>query len=98
MYSKFFYVSPVATYFPVVMRKLWDETYSVISEVIMRKFRASMEPFCDLEISKYVEYLMCLSSEYHTSSVLPSVTSITGQTCHVILTYVIPWINKASYQ
>jgi hypothetical protein len=30
----------------------------------MRKFRASMEPFWDLKISKYVEYLTCVSSEY----------------------------------
>ena len=34
---------------------IYDETYSVIDEVIMRKFRASMEPSCDLKISKYVE-------------------------------------------
>jgi hypothetical protein len=34
-------------------------------EVIMRKFRASMEPFWDLKIiGKYVEYLTHVSSEY----------------------------------
>ena len=33
----------------------YDETYGVICEVIMRKFRASMEPFYDLKISIYVE-------------------------------------------
>ena len=41
----------------------------------MRKFRTSMEPFWDLKISKYVEYLTCVSSEYFISSVLPSLTS-----------------------
>ena len=41
----------------------YDETY--INEVITRKFRALMvEPFQGLKISKYVEYLMRLSSEY----------------------------------
>jgi hypothetical protein len=30
----------------------------------MRKFRASMEPFWDLEISIYVEYLTLVSVEY----------------------------------
>ena len=29
----------------------------------MRKFRASLEPFWDLKISKYVEYLTRVSSE-----------------------------------
>jgi hypothetical protein len=38
--------------------------YEVIYEVIMRKFRASMEPFGDLKIRKYVEYLKTVSSEY----------------------------------
>ena len=36
---------------------IYDETYSVIDEVITRKFRASMEPFCDLKFSKNVEQL-----------------------------------------
>jgi hypothetical protein len=49
----------------------------------MRKFRDSMEPFWDLKISKYVEYLARISSEYFTSCVLPSLTSTA---------YVIPWI------
>ena len=44
----------------------------------MRKFRASMEPFCDLKFSEYVEYLARVSSEYLTSSVLPSLTSSDG--------------------
>ena len=43
---------------------MYDETYGVIYEVIMRKFRASMEPFWDLKIGKYVEYLTPVSSEY----------------------------------
>ena len=30
----------------------YDETYGVIYEVIMRKFRASMEPFWDLKFSE----------------------------------------------
>ena len=52
---------------------VYDETYGVIYGVIMRKFRVSMEPFWDL---KFVEYLALVSSEYLTSSVLPSLTSI----------------------
>ena len=40
---------------------------SELAEVIMRKFRASLEPFWDLKISKYVEYLTRVSSEYITS-------------------------------
>ena len=57
--------SPVAIYFlrllgnyDVIYDESYDETYSVIDEVITRKFRASMEPFCDLKISKYVAQLM----------------------------------------
>ena len=42
---------------------MYDETYGVIYEVIARKLRASLEPFWDLKISKYVEYLMRVSSE-----------------------------------
>jgi hypothetical protein len=38
--------------------------YEIIYEVIMRKFRASMEPFRDLKIGKYVEYLMPVSNKY----------------------------------
>ena len=37
-----------------------------------------MEPFWDLKIGKYVEYLTCVSSEYSTCSVLPSLTNTTG--------------------
>ena len=51
-----------------------------------------MEPFWDLKISKY---LMRVSSEYFISSMLPSLTSIDGQTLRVLLAYVMPWINKA---
>ena len=49
---------------------MYDETYGVIYEVIARKFRAFMEPFCDLQIGiilLYVEYLTHVSSEYITS-------------------------------
>ena len=64
--------------FFVVICVNYDETYGVIYEVIMRKFRASMEPFCDSKFSEYVEYLARVSSEYLTSSVLPSLTSSYG--------------------
>ena len=53
---------------------MYDVTYGVI----MRKFRASMEPFRDLKISEYVEYLTCISSEYFTSCMLPYLTSTAG--------------------
>jgi hypothetical protein len=62
----------------------------------MRKFRASMEPFWDLKIGKYVEYIMRVSSEYFTNSVLPSLISTAGRTTCVFLAYVIPWMNKVS--
>ena len=58
----------------------------------MRKFWASMEPFCDSKFSEYVEYLVRVSSKYLISSVLPSLTSSGGQTSHVLLADVIPWI------
>ena len=51
-----------------------------------------MEPFCDSKYSEYVEYLVRVSSEYLTSSVLPSLTSSDGRTLHVLLADVIPWI------
>ena len=35
-----------------VIMSNYDETYCVIYEVIMRKFRASMEPFWDLKFSE----------------------------------------------
>ena len=38
----------------------------------MRKFRASLEPSWDLKISKYVEYITRVSSEYITSRALLS--------------------------
>ena len=44
----------------------------------MRKFRASLEPFWDLKISKYVEYLTRVSSEYITGSALLSLRSTVG--------------------
>ena len=62
----------------------------------MRKFRASLEPFWDLKIGKYVEYLTPVSSEYLISCELLSLTSTAGRTSRVFLAYVIPWINKAS--
>ncbi len=62
-----------------------------LNNVIMRNFRASMEPFWDLKISRYVEYLTCASSDYFTSSVFPSLTSTAGRTSCVL-----PWTNKAS--
>ena len=74
---------------------MYDETYGVIYEVIMRKFRASMEPFWDLKIGKYVEYLMSVSCEYIKSWVLLSPTSTAGWTLHILLADVILWINKA---
>ena len=58
----------------------------------MRKFRASLEPFCDSKFSEYVEYLACVSNEYLTSSLLPSLTSSDGRTSRVLLADVIPWI------
>ena len=53
-----------------------------------------MEPFCDSKFSEYVEYFAHVSSEYLTSSVLPSLTSSDGRTSisHVLLADVIPWI------
>ena len=75
---------------------MYDETYGVIYEVITRKLRASLEPFWGLKISKYVEYLTRVSSEYITSWALLSLRSTVGWTSHVFLAYVMPWINKAS--
>ena len=75
---------------------MYDETYGVIYEVIARKFRAFMEPFWDLKIGIYVEYLTHVSSEYITSWVLLSLTNTAGRTSHVLLDDVILWINKAS--
>ena len=43
------------------------KTYGVVYEVIMRKFRVSLEPFWDSKINKYVEYLTRVFSEYITS-------------------------------
>ncbi len=68
---------------------MYDEIYSVVYEVIMRKFRASLE---DLKIGKYVEYLMPISSEYITSCKLLSLTSTTGRTSRVFLAYEILWV------
>jgi hypothetical protein len=55
---------------------------------------ASKEPFWDLEISKY---LTVVSIKYFISCVFPSLTSTAGQTSRILLTFVIPWINKASF-
>ena len=66
--------------------------YEVIYEVIMRRSRASMEPFWDLKFSEYVEYLSRVSSEYLTISLLPSLTSNNSWTSRVLLTDIIPWI------
>ena len=63
---------------------LWDN---------YEKFRASMEPFWDLKIGKYVEYLTPVSIK---NRMLLSLSSTTGWTSRVLLADVIPWINKAS--
>jgi hypothetical protein len=42
-----------------------------------------MEPFWDLEISIYVEYLTLVSIEYILSCVLPSLMSTAGRTAVV---------------
>jgi hypothetical protein len=44
----------------------------------------------------YVEYLTLVSIEYILNCVLPSLTSTAGWIPHVLLAYVIPWINEAS--
>ena len=75
---------------------MYDETYGVICEIILRKFRVSMEPFWDLKIGMYVEYLTHVFSEYITSWVLLSLTSTAGRTSRVLLDDIILWINKAS--
>jgi hypothetical protein len=55
-----------------------------------------MEPFWDLKISIYVEYLTVVSIEYILSCMLPSLSSTAGRTPRVLLAYIISWINKAS--
>ena len=62
---------------------MYNETYSVIYEVIMRKFSASIESSWDLKIGKYVdvEYLKPVSSEYIKNWVL------------YILSYKYRWLN-----
>ena len=62
----------------------------------MQKFRASVEPFWDLKIGKYVDYQTPVSSEYIISCVLLSLTSSDGRTSHVLLVDVIPWIYIGS--
>ena len=42
---------------------MYYETYGIIYEAIMGKFRASLSEW-DLKIGKYVECLMPVSSEY----------------------------------
>ena len=66
--------------------------YGIIYKVIMRKFRASLEPFWDSKFNEYVEYLARVSSECLTSSVLPSLTSSDGRTSRILLADVILWI------
>ena len=39
----------------VIYDEIYDEIYDVINEVIIGEFRASMKPFCNLKISKYVK-------------------------------------------
>jgi hypothetical protein len=46
-----------------------------------------MEPFWDLEISMYVEYLTLVSIEYILSCMLPSLTSTAGRIPRVLLAY-----------
>ena len=55
-----------------------------------------MEPFGDLKIGKYVEYLTHVSSEYIVNRLLLSLTTTAGQTSCVFLADTISWINKAS--
>jgi hypothetical protein len=63
----------------------------------MRKSRASLEPFWDLKIGKYVEYLTPVSSEYLISCELLSLISTAGRTSRAFLAYVIPWRPYAIY-
>jgi hypothetical protein len=63
----------------------------------MRKFRASLKPFWDLKIGKYVEHLMPVSSEYLISCELLFLMSTAGRTSHLYLAYVIPWRSCAIY-
>ena len=44
----------------------------------MRKSRASLEPFWDLKLGKYLEYLTRVSSEYIISRALLSLRSTAG--------------------
>ena len=86
-------IFPVEIYFFVVMRKLWcnlwwnlwcslwGNLWCNIWGNCDRKFRASMEPFWNLKIGKYVEYQMhIISSEYTISCMLLSLISMAGRT------------------
>jgi peptide methionine sulfoxide reductase MsrB len=55
----------------------------------MRKFRASVEPFYDMKIGKYVEYLVHVSSEYFM------LRATFSDKCGWpnFLAYVVPYIN-----
>ena len=73
---------------------MYDETYGVIYEIIARKFRAFMEPFWDLKIGIYVEYLTHVSSEYiNTSQVLLSLTSKVDVP---IMSQLVLWVMKTN--
>ena len=67
--------------------------YGVIDDEIMLKFRASLKCFRDLKISKYVEKLVHISSEYLKSCMLLFLTSMSGRTSCTSLAYVIPCLN-----
>ena len=43
-----------------------------------------MQIYAKIQGAYYVEYLVCVSSEYLTSSVLPSLMSSDGQTSHIL--------------
>ncbi len=49
-----------------------------------------MERFWDLKVSKYVEYLMHLSTEYIINCILLSLTSMADRTSRVLLADVFP--------
>ena len=50
--------------FPFLVLTPSRQNYLVRQSVIMRKFGALVEPFWDLKIGKYVEYLTPVFSEY----------------------------------
>ena len=74
------------------MMKLWCNLWSNYE-----KIQGLAGAFWDLKISKYVEYLTRVSSEYITSWALLSLRSTVGWTSHVFLAYmyVMLWIYIA---